>query len=201
MRKGSRTARFTGPSLHQVHPVHSSQSSCGQDPRSFTLCSRPERESGRSCPRSAAPPVRAEATASPPLQILIVDDDPAVLESAGRALGNQGFATATAFDGPGALQVHARLGPFEMLIAAIDIPEMDGPELAQQIRQLQPDLKVVYLTSTSIANSAPAGGDLSTRDDCSWSKSSNSLEGLTEIVATLLARAPTSGGSTCDEPT
>jgi CheY-like chemotaxis protein len=176
----------------RIHSFCSHQSSgCGQDARGVAAVgSRVDRHATRprSCLDSTSLP--RDPLAEPPPQavnILIVDDDPAVLESAGRMLGRQGFVTATAFDGPGALQVHACLGPFEMLIAAVDIPEMDGPELAQQIRRRQPNLKVVYLTSP--ANVPETGASVPAGGDCSWSKASETLDGLTEIVASLLVRS------------
>jgi CheY-like chemotaxis protein len=122
----------------------------------------------------------------PPVHVLIVDDDPTILESADRLLGKGGFITATAFDGPGALQVDDRLGPFELLIAAAEMPDMTGLELAQQIRQQRPDLKVLFLISSAdmecphetkpVANEA-------------WlASSAGTLNGLIETVSALLNR-------------
>jgi CheY-like chemotaxis protein len=148
-------------------------------------------DSERSCPTLTQ--AVAPAAPLPGIHILIVDDDPEVLESAGRMLGDQGFFTATAFDGPGALQVHACLGPFEMLIAAVDMPEMDGPQLAQQIREQQPNLKVVYLTSA--AGSPLTDRYIASTGDCAWPKTSDSLNGLTEFVATLFASSSGSDDS------
>jgi len=140
-----------------------------------------------------SPPVAA------PVHILIVDDDPDVLESAHRMLGNQGFVTATAFDGPGALQVDACLGPFEMLIAAMEMPDMAGPELAQRIRLRQPNLKVVYLTSA--AQPPPVNASPSTDGDCALAKSSTVLDRLTQVVASLLAPSAASDPHLADDST
>jgi len=113
-------------------------------------------------------------------------------------LGNQGFVTATAFDGPGALQVDARLGPFEMLIAAMEMPDMAGPELARKIRLRQPNLKVVYLTSPAqrADHASP-----SIVGDCALAKSSTALDGLTQVVASLLSSSAASDARLPDDST
>lgn len=81
-----------------------------------------------------------------PIRAVIVDDDPLVREFVDRALRAAGCETVVASDGPEALEMAAHFGAFDVLLADVVMPQMKGDELARQLRQRQPDLKVLYLT-------------------------------------------------------
>jgi CheY-like chemotaxis protein len=79
--------------------------------------------------------------------ILIVDDDRAVLEVLGRALA--GYRVRLAFDPEEALRIAVGLVSLDLLISDFMMPEMMGDELAGRLRAVRPNLKVLMLTGHS----------------------------------------------------
>jgi CheY-like chemotaxis protein len=66
-----------------------------------------------------------------------------------RVMREAGYETATAADGPEALEVAARLETFDILVTDVMMPQMTGDELARRIRASTPGIKVLYLTGFS----------------------------------------------------
>jgi two-component system cell cycle sensor histidine kinase/response regulator CckA len=83
------------------------------------------------------------------MRVLIVDDESALRQFADRALREVGYATTVAADGPEAIKIAATLERFDILVTDVMMPAMTGDELARQLRQSNPDLKVLYLTGFS----------------------------------------------------
>ena len=79
-------------------------------------------------------------------RVLVVDDEPGILEFVDRALRGAGHRTRTAGNGLEAIDLAASDGPFDLLLTDMRMPEMTGDELARRIRQHQPEMKVLYLT-------------------------------------------------------
>ena len=79
-------------------------------------------------------------------RVLVVDDEPGILEFAARTLRAAGYDTSTAASGHAALVLAESAGPFDLLLTDMRMPEMNGDELARRLRQINPDLKVLYLT-------------------------------------------------------
>jgi two-component system OmpR family response regulator len=77
--------------------------------------------------------------------ILIVDDDPHILEVIRFALERAGFATISAQDGLGAVIKHADAGP-DLIILDINLPEMDGLDVCREIRKTS-DVPILFLSS------------------------------------------------------
>ena len=83
-----------------------------------------------------------------PISILAVDDEPGVLALVRRCLGDDERVTLIeASSGKEALERIAKGPALDLLITDLRMPEMEGDELARQVRALEPDLKVLYLTS------------------------------------------------------
>lgn len=82
----------------------------------------------------------------PPARILIVDDEPVVVEFAQRVLQSAGYRTMTATSGDEALKLCTDQGIPDLLVTDMKMPRMEGDELATRLRQREPDLKVLYLT-------------------------------------------------------
>ncbi len=81
-------------------------------------------------------------------RILLVEDEDAVRMFSQRALGNKGYEVLTADSGESALslmesQTNKHL---DLLVTDVVMPHMDGPTLAQRIRQHNPDLKVIFMS-------------------------------------------------------
>ena len=78
-------------------------------------------------------------------KILIVDDDPHILEVTKFALEKAEMTTASAGDGAKALEVFASFKP-DLVVLDINLPEMDGLEVCKEIRKTS-DVPVLFLSS------------------------------------------------------
>jgi two-component system cell cycle response regulator CpdR len=63
----------------------------------------------------------------------------------GKALQNAGYDVAS-FDNGLSAYHRLREEPFELLLTDIVMPEMDGIELARRATELDPDIKVMFIT-------------------------------------------------------
>jgi DNA-binding NtrC family response regulator len=88
-------------------------------------------------------------------RILIVDDEPDMLESCARILRRQGYACVTAGDGRAALAILERERP-DLLLTDFKMPEMDGLELLRRAHDLDPALPVILVTGFATIESAVA---------------------------------------------
>ena len=79
-------------------------------------------------------------------RILIVDDEPTIVEFVDRVLRGAGYETATASGGPEAVRTAATSTPFDLVVADVNMPEMSGPDMVSLVRKRQPDVPVLYLT-------------------------------------------------------
>ena len=78
-------------------------------------------------------------------KILLAEDDNDMRRFLVKALENAGFQVSSHDNGLAAYQ-RLREEPFEMLLTDIVMPEMDGIELARRATELDPDLKVMFIT-------------------------------------------------------
>lgn len=81
------------------------------------------------------------------ITILAVDDEPGVLALVRRCLDDERVTLFEATGGKEALEQIPKNPPLNLLITDLRMPGMEGDELARQVRALDPDLKVLYLTS------------------------------------------------------
>jgi two-component system, cell cycle sensor histidine kinase and response regulator CckA len=84
-----------------------------------------------------------------PTRVLVVDDEQVVLKFVNRILTDRGYATVLASSGAEAEQAVTTSGPFDILVTDLIMPQMSGDELARRLRQVEPRLKVLYLTGFS----------------------------------------------------
>ena len=78
--------------------------------------------------------------------LLLVEDEDMVRAVAQRALERQGYTVVTASDGEQGLERLRKDGPFDLVISDVVMPNMDGPTMAQQIRQSHPDLPILFMS-------------------------------------------------------
>jgi two-component system alkaline phosphatase synthesis response regulator PhoP len=78
-------------------------------------------------------------------KILVVDDEPGILELVTAYLEQEGFDYRTALDGPSGLQLARSYEP-DLIVLDIMLPGMDGIELLRQLRQ-ESDVYVIMLTA------------------------------------------------------
>lgn len=81
----------------------------------------------------------------PTSKILLAEDDDDMRRFLVRALENAGH-TVVSFDNGLSAYHRLREEPFELLLTDIVMPEMDGIELARRATQLDPDIKVMFIT-------------------------------------------------------
>jgi len=79
--------------------------------------------------------------------VLIAEDEDAVRALACEFLQSAGYQVLTAADGIEALEIAERLnGAIQILVTDVVMPRMRGPELARQIQQKLPHVKVVFIS-------------------------------------------------------
>jgi CheY-like chemotaxis protein len=78
--------------------------------------------------------------------VLIVDDEPEIRKLVGAMVGILGYNALTADSGEHALTLHRHHGPVALLITDVVAPGMSGPMLADKLADLQPGLKVLFIS-------------------------------------------------------
>jgi two-component system cell cycle response regulator CpdR len=78
-------------------------------------------------------------------RILLAEDDNDMRRFLERALEQAGYRVVS-FDNGLAASNRLREEPFELLLTDIVMPEMDGIELARRATELDPDIKVMFIT-------------------------------------------------------
>jgi signal transduction histidine kinase/ActR/RegA family two-component response regulator len=96
---------------------------------------------------SPRPPARAPQGSE---TILVVEDDTSVRELAAYILEGQGYRVLAAGNGREALRVcDGHDGQIDLLLTDVILPEMNGRELAEQLRMRQPAARVLYMSGYS----------------------------------------------------
>jgi two-component system cell cycle response regulator CpdR len=94
--------------------------------------------------------------------ILVVDSDPSLRQSVRVALRTEGFRVLEAPDYRAAQNVgHQHRGQIDLLLTAISLPGGNGYELARALADVEPDLKVLFV-------SGEAGAMASQYQDSPW---------------------------------
>jgi two-component system cell cycle sensor histidine kinase/response regulator CckA len=79
--------------------------------------------------------------------ILLVEDEHAVRRLARRALEMSGYRILEASHGGEALRVCAQHpSPIDLLLTDVVMPQMSGAELAERLKPLRPDMRVLYMS-------------------------------------------------------
>jgi len=91
-----------------------------------------------------------------PARLLIVDDEPVLMQALCETLGDEGYATTGCTSAASALEaLHG--GSFDLLLADLSMPGMDGIELVRRALRIDPQLAVVIMTGEgSIATAVEA---------------------------------------------
>jgi two-component system cell cycle response regulator CpdR len=87
-------------------------------------------------------------------RILLAEDDEDMRRFLVKALQNAGYDVASYDNGLGAYE-RLREEPFHLLLTDIVMPEMDGIELARRATELDPDLKVMFITGFAAVALSP----------------------------------------------
>src|SRR5689334_1189654 len=79
-------------------------------------------------------------------RVLIIDDDPAVLDLLRSALQRKKIDSAISNTGANGLAVLAS-APFEVILLDLGLPDIDGLELIHKLRDLAPGARIIIITA------------------------------------------------------
>jgi signal transduction histidine kinase/CheY-like chemotaxis protein len=93
-------------------------------------------------------------------KVLVVDDDPVILDMVCTILNREGYRVQPAASGPEAIDSFFAAGtdPFRMVLSDVIMPAMNGFDLVRTLRSHDPSVKVMFLTGQGTAGGAE--GDL-----------------------------------------
>ena len=86
-------------------------------------------------------------------RVLVADDESSIRELLSKTLGLADYDVDTAPDGRTALD-RLRLGHYDLLVADLKMPALDGLSLIREAKRLQSDLPVIVITGFSTEASA-----------------------------------------------
>ena len=118
------------------------------------LDSQRPRGGGRATAAPAAPsetPSPRQASERP--RILVVDDESSIRDLLSKTLALAEYDVDTASDGRSALE-RLRLYPYDLLIADLKMPGIDGLNLIREAKRLKADLPVIIITGYSTETAA-----------------------------------------------
>jgi len=81
--------------------------------------------------------------------ILIVDDEIHILNGLKTALDHFGYNTLTASSGADALDILSS-EEIELIIADINMPEIDGKRILDAVKEIEPDTPVIIITGAYV---------------------------------------------------
>jgi two-component system alkaline phosphatase synthesis response regulator PhoP len=100
-----------------------------------------------------------------PLKILLVDDEPDVLEFMSYSLKKEGYSVFTASNGKDALNIAKQIDP-RLIVLDVMMPEMDGMETCREFRSLDQfkNTIIIFLTARDEDYSQIAGFEMGADD-------------------------------------
>ncbi len=90
--------------------------------------------------------IRAAEHAATGETVLVVEDEPVVRGVILEMLGEQGYRTLEAADGPSGLKILRSGARIDLLVTDVGLPGMNGRQLADQARETRPGLKILFIT-------------------------------------------------------
>jgi excisionase family DNA binding protein len=112
---------------------------------------------GGARPAPAAPARPASGTTRP--RVLVVDDEASIRDLLSKTLALAEYDVDVAPDGRSALE-RMRLYPYDLLIADLKMPGMDGLTVIREAKRYKADLPVIIITGFSTESSAIEAGNL-----------------------------------------
>jgi hypothetical protein len=88
--------------------------------------------------------------------VLVVEDEPDVRRMAERILTKGGYSVVGMTNGPDAIAFLEREDqPIDLVLTDVIMPEMLGTELVEKVRELRPEMRVIYMSGYSHEVLAP----------------------------------------------
>jgi len=82
------------------------------------------------------------------LRILVIDDDPAMLDLVGESLEAEGFEVERASDGAGGLRLATQV-EYDLIVLDLHLPGLDGLSVCRRLRQGGSTVPILILSSRS----------------------------------------------------
>jgi two-component system cell cycle sensor histidine kinase/response regulator CckA len=125
-----------------------------------------EKEAAAEVPvTNGAPPLAPEKPKAPDLTgqgtILLVEDEDGLRSLNARGLRSRGYTVIEAANGLEAVEMlDEEEGGVDLVVSDVVMPEMDGPTMLAQMRQTNPDLRIIFVSGyaeDAFAKSLPEG--------------------------------------------
>jgi DNA-binding response OmpR family regulator len=102
----------------------------------------------------------AESRQAPAMapSVLLVEDEPGIVDFVKRGLEAEGFSVQAAFDGAEG-QRRALTESFDMIVLDLMLPHVGGMEILERLREARPELPVIVLTARGEVEDRVAGLD------------------------------------------
>lgn len=97
------------------------------------------------------------------MRLLILEDDEALARAIDKGMRRQGYAVDIAFDGEEGFEL-LQINQYDLLILDLNLPSLDGLEIARRVRSSQPGLLILMLTARARLRDRVAGLDLGADD-------------------------------------
>ncbi|WP_462323884.1 GGDEF domain-containing response regulator [Desulfoplanes sp.] len=88
-----------------------------------------------------------------PASVLIIDDEPLILETLGDYMGERGFKVLLGHGGQQGLDLFASNRP-DLVLVDLRMPEVDGLEVMEQITRRSPETPVIVVSGTGVLQDA-----------------------------------------------
>ena len=140
-------------------------------------------------PEPGPEPEAAKAQNQPeilPMRILVVDDEAGTRNVLGRFLSRDGHTVELASGGAEAIEKFREQG-FDLVITDRAMPNMSGAQLAREVKELDPDVRVILLTGFADLHEGENGEEDEPSYDLHLGKPA-SLEEIRAAVAGAMAR-------------
>jgi len=118
-------------------------------------------------------------------RILVVDDEPNIVDVVSMALRYQGFAVESATDGASAIAAASSFKP-DLMVLDIMLPDMEGFDVAKRLGAQRANLPIVFLTARDDTEDKVRGLTMGGDD---YVTKPFSLEELVARIRTILRRA------------
>ena len=121
--------------------------------------------------------------------VLVVEDEPLILDMISQELAEQGFAVLEAETGEAALSIIESGQTVDVLFTDMRLPgELDGWQLAATAREAKPKLSVIYATGYTVDREAAVPGSV-------FLKKPYRPSAITETIRALIAPTPWLAGA------
>jgi DNA-binding response OmpR family regulator len=106
---------------------------------------------------------RVEGNAALHHHVLVVEDEPSVANGLKIVLSEEGYVVDVAMNGQSALNTFRGNG-FDLVVADLRLPDIDGMDVVRQIKDERPDTKVVIITGYPSVSSAVESAKIGVSD-------------------------------------